>query len=536
MADNNNTSLLDMMRAKYPDMFGIGAKPMPEKLTSEPGDMPLPILASNTKSEKVIKPLAKENFANKENDAINKIKEDEAISGIKKDVDEQDQKDKDDEDTEENPVTDNEKVEGEYSEGDKLGNEAADKELKDESDEDDSDEDDSEDEPKETEETSSAPIKKVEPPPRPLTLQEKFQNAQQQQRQAQDAGDYGRIAAQLSAGLGRQSPEIMKQNMALADSIAAHGSLPMEQLNQDIAFQKQNPDSNYSKHAKDFLVQKFGIKPESLDGLSAEQLEKTFMGPALKTYEANETRNANAAKLQQQIQSREQINKNNILNRNLLDKQHQQNLALQRENIAKDKQDKFEYKQQHDDELTQQKFGKSINGLAASSRSAIGRAVLSNMSADRALDIVKTPGATSQDMSSVASDLNAIISGNSTISGSKHQEYSNLASKFAELQSFWTSNPKAPNIPEVKKHIEDVILRMKHISDEVTNKNLGINKATYSSWMKRHPEDAEEMIKSVIGDQQQNTYSTTSLPKTRKQTINGITYTYTLNPETGEYE
>lgn len=147
------------------------------------------------------------------------------------------------------------------------------------------------------------------------TLADRFKAAQQSQANAQDAAIWSKIGAKIGGALGHQSKDVIKGNEDLADAIATRGGRPMQQLQQEIAFQKEDPNSDYSKKAKDFLSEQFGIDPIKLEGLSVEQLDKTFMGPALKAFEAQQTRESKETIAEENRLSREQAAKDASLSR-----------------------------------------------------------------------------------------------------------------------------------------------------------------------------------------------------------------------------
>lgn len=142
---------------------------------------------------------------------------------------------------------------------------------------------------------------------KPPTLAERFKAAQDAKANAEDSAIWAKIGARLGGALGHQSADVIKGNEELADVVAKRGSRQMDQLQQEIAFQKQDPDSEYSRKAKDFLSQRFQIDPSKLAGLSVEQLDQTFMGPALKSFEADQSRQSKESIAEENRLSRESL-------------------------------------------------------------------------------------------------------------------------------------------------------------------------------------------------------------------------------------
>lgn len=169
-----------------------------------------------------------------------------------------------------------------------------------------------------------------------------------------------------------------------------------------------------------------------------------------------------------------------------------QEKLMQQRSAVQDKQNK-------QDEDTQAKISKDLNSLTASSRSALGTAAKAKISAARLSDIVADPNATNQDLQSAYADLNNIVAGSTTQGGTEHQSYNTLNNQLAQAMQYITSNPQAPNIPEVKKHVADVAARMTKISDDVVNRNTAQVQSGRSAWIKRHPDDWQNMVTAATG-------------------------------------
>lgn len=141
--------------------------------------------------------------------------------------------------------------------------------------------------------------------PKGPTLADQFAAAQKRKADAEDAAMWSKIGAQLGGALGHQSASVVEGNKNLADVIAKHGGRDLEQLEQKIAFQKQDPQSEYSQAARKFLKEKFNA--ELPEDISAEQLDKTFFGPALKSFEADQNRQAAVGKLAMEQENKKEL-------------------------------------------------------------------------------------------------------------------------------------------------------------------------------------------------------------------------------------
>lgn len=167
--------------------------------------------------------------------------------------------------------------------------------------------------------------------------------------------------------------------------------------------------------------------------------------------------------------------------------------------------------QEKNDESTQQKFGKQLNTLSQSSRSPIGRAASAQISIKRLQDIINDPHATNEDLNNAYTDMTAVISGASPGMGAvAHNSYNTLQNQMANMKQYWTSAPQAPVMPEIKAHVGDLANRMQAISDNVINQHLGTTATSFTGWMKRHPDEARDMMRSAAGSSSDQPISTPS--------------------------
>lgn len=233
---------------------------------------------------------------------------------------------------------------------------------------------------------------------------------------------------------GLQTQQAMYQTKALAD--------------------EQDPNSDVSKRTQAAygpLMKMAGLDPTAIQGLSAGDIKATMDKPI-----------EFSAKLQE-----------------LKDVAQMRRMQMQ---------DSRDLKQQHQDEQEGAVIAGKLNAMTASSRSTLGLASKAKVQASRLKEILSDPNATTQDLNSAYADLNGIVSGTTTMGGTAHQAYSNLQTKIADGLSFLTSNPTAPNIPEIKKHVADMADKMTSISDQVINNNTKSIQAGHAGWVSRHPD------------------------------------------------
>lgn len=167
------------------------------------------------------------------------------------------------------------------------------------------------------EDTSSAALPTQQPQGRETeATRENLLAAQQQAKDSEVGALWGKLGARIGGALGHQSKDVIAGNEGIADAIAKIGSHDKQDLMERIALEKQDPNSRYSMAAKQFIKDKFHV--DIPEGISVEELDKTFMAPALKSFEAEELRKSkhiesedkrrsDLFKMVQEIQARKDI-------------------------------------------------------------------------------------------------------------------------------------------------------------------------------------------------------------------------------------
>lgn len=327
---------------------------------------------------------------------------------------------------------------------------------------------------------------------------------------AQNQADRNRAGANMSAYAQLAGESFQHKNQdALQKQIQANEqsqvNVPIDKLNQQIALDKEDPNSQASQNFRQLLAQKYKIDPTKMQGMSMDQIIK--VAPMFEKDATAELRNQYQMLAMQQKNDLAQQgfqNKNDLLQSRL---DTQRDLANMHNDFNYDKldagansaKDKQAVKQTADDEKEIAKATKEANGMSASSRSVIGNAEKIKFAAKRLNDILDDPNATTEDMSSVAADMNGLISGTTTMGGTSHAEYNTLQSTLAKGLQYITSNPVAPNIPEVKQHIKDVANRMMKLSDDVQSQHLNRVLVGRKPLFDRHPTARQDLIDSITG-------------------------------------
>ncbi|HEY5236170.1 MAG TPA: hypothetical protein VIJ14_08335, partial [Rhabdochlamydiaceae bacterium] len=205
------------------------------------------------------------------------------------------------------------------------------------------------------------------------------------------------VSATLNAG---------KADTAPVENLQAQESGKVNALKTEQAMSSTDPDSEQSKAFRKSLLlvapkiaQVYGDNFDKITASDAPQIMKTV------DLSAQISQRAQAAKDRMDI------------------------LGVSKAAQIQSHQDAQDSKQSMRDEQDLAKAGKAFNSLTASSRSALGTASKAKISAQRLSDIVDNPNSTNQDLQSAYADLNNIVSGSTSISGTEHQSYNTLSNQ-----------------------------------------------------------------------------------------------------------
>lgn len=277
-------------------------------------------------------------------------------------------------------------------------------------------------------------------------------------------GEAGNIIGSAFA----RAPVNAAASKQFAEQTAQAQNMPKEFL-QAKAAEETDPNSAVSKNYREFLA-KQGLQVGP--GVTAQQIKEVLL-PAVDKDKAQKEREASQLQLKQlglaQIKATKDLAQST------------------KEQARQDKLSK-------DDENEFGKVGKEASYLTASSKTALGQATTAKIQAQRLHQLLSDPNATNQDLNTGAALMNRIESGTATIGGTKDQEYNNLKMQAAKGLSYISSNPTAPDVPEVKKHMMDVADRMSKISDNVIDYHLGGIKNNHPDLYKRRPDDFNKII------------------------------------------
>ena len=346
--------------------------------------------------------------------------------------------------------------------------------------------------PDNKEEVTVAPIEKEQPKAElDKSLSNQFKAAQEARANAQDTAMWSKIGAQLGGAIGKQSKGVVEGGMNLADMIAKRGDRPMEQLQQQMDFQKQDPSSEYSQAARNFLKQKFNV--DLPPGITAEQLSGTFMGPALKSFEADQGRQMAMNKLQSEHSFKDAELKQRLAENHLkleeairnhkdtadIRRQQQEIMKMQYDNKKDENDIKREEKLDKDAHNRLDKLGKLVTAEVSSSRSAFGRAANNVRSADAALNLADQYKGHENDMDSrqiaeFARSLDGLLSsGQPTVSGLEKLIPKTLTGKARSFEEFLTNEPKGAKQAAFIQRAKETIEREKALAQKQISTTQG---------------------------------------------------------------
>lgn len=345
-------------------------------------------------------------------------------------------------------------------------------------------------------------------------LMKRFKAAQDESnlnRNLNNAGKYAYAAATGFRGV-QTNPQIVN---AMEES-GKNADLPIKQFEQQLQVEGQDPNSQASNSMRQALASTLGIDPAKLANMNGDQMQK--MSSSMGTIINNKAKAAAAAMnaqtnvqkaqiLQQQANIKGQAVQNQLplinartdaatAQAKYLGQKpglEQQKIAAMKDRSAKATTDR----QSASDEKEIAKASKELNGLSASSRSVIGSAERIKAGGQRMITILDDPNATPQDMQSAAADMNAMISGNATVSGTDHSSYNNLQTQFAKAVQYITSSPSAPDVPEVKQHMKDVANKIMALSDKIQEKQAGRVFAGRKAVFDRNPDARQAILDSL---------------------------------------
>ena len=145
------------------------------------------------------------------------------------------------------------------------------------------------------------------------------------------------------------------------------------------------------------------------------------------------------------------------------------------------------------------------NPEMASSRSTLGQVSIANLRANRALEIMKNPTLTYQDLQAEVSDFAGIMmQGTPTDRGMKDSEYKTMRSSMANIQQYLTGNPQDAIPAPIKQHITENLQKLRSIDNAYLKNHLEGTRKTHGSYFKKVAPDRwqgyEDIITGLMGN------------------------------------
>lgn len=140
--------------------------------------------------------------------------------------------------------------------------------------------------------------------------------------------------------------------------------------------------------------------------------------------------------------------------------------------------------------------GKDLDLTKAISRSPLGLAVRNNMSASRATKLLNTDKKfTPQDLKLVTTDLAAIMKqGTPDEELLRQQQYPTIYGNIKELWQKITANPQDLNVPEIRRHLRDVINGVIDVDNQTIKDHIDNVKSTRQETFSKDEKRAKGMI------------------------------------------
>jgi len=163
-------------------------------------------------------------------------------------------------------------------------------------------------------------------------------------------------------------------------------------------------------------------------------------------------------------------------------------LKISRQNSADSKALALSEKEDQFNQRRWERFAAAVNPINAGSRKALGVAAVNNMRADRLLATASNKVLTSQDYSSLVSDLQGIYKGGVPDQEMmKHGDYRSIQRAAGQLLGQIMGKPEAINTPEIRDHLVMLTRELKDVDNKAINDNLGFNRVIFDELEKNDP-------------------------------------------------
>ncbi len=235
------------------------------------------------------------------------------------------------------------------------------------------------------------------------------------------------------------------------------------------------------------------------DNLKIKQQRITALDDANKLGDTDYNRLKDVDDKRMKLQELRDVSKD----RNAALAQKQQELNLYRKSMMDSRNDKFDSKEDRKDDDQVAKFSKSVNGLSASSRNALGRSSLTVSSARRVMalagdDEKQYDKISPQQVYEIAKGYDNVVSGGSpTVSGTSHLIPSTALGSLANFGQWMSSNNLGANQGALVKQMVQGSKRESAVAQNLQKRMVDTMLPAYTNLRKRRGQDMDQIVNSI---------------------------------------
>lgn len=324
---------------------------------------------------------------------------------------------------------------------------------------------------------------------KPGTTSNDLAEAQKQRDSNIALNQFQRGAAIMGGGLAKTDPNMI---LKAIDSQEKYVGMPVQKYEEQIANQKNDPNSNMSKVTREYLRQKHGVNiPETssyadIEKVAAYALKDAGLENAIKKVI---TQQAGAEKrAQEHISSQEK-----------LAGQKSADYNARTSKIGELSKNRLSDKEQRDIDNDFTKLEKRLTSETASSRSAFGKAANVSRSADAIEALIqqsKNPNdLDNRQIKELARNLDSMLAnGASTVSGSAGLVPRTSSGDASKIEEYVLNIPKGAGQGAFVKRMLDTVQRERQVSQKQIATTQGKVLSAYSHLKKKAPDRYNEML------------------------------------------
>lgn len=321
-------------------------------------------------------------------------------------------------------------------------------------------------------------------------------------RQLQKEASQARQGKELLKGATLLSGGMLGANVDTTNKLLKEQEGPTEAehaLNdymQRVQSEKLDPNSQYSVGLKQFFKDKFDI--DIPEGAAGSEVEKSYLGPAVKMYDAKLAADAKLQAMQQRGEDQKFIAEQNRLGR-------QSNLQASREAHQSTMEQNQDFKKQQDDAHRIDKLSKDLQAEQASGRSAFGIAAKNKQAVENVESLFQGRDPNDLDPREVyetARVLDRVLSqGSPTVSGGEKLTPQTAQNWLAKKMEFVTNERQGANAGSFIQGMQRTFGREKEMADKQINKTVSDRMSAYRD-LKDDPRFQDVMLQHGVDPEQ----------------------------------